>query len=131
MYRWLDHTAELELGIEAASEAEVFADALAAFAELVDDEEDGRERVERVVTLPGSDRATLLVAWLEELLYLAETAGFVPESVAELVLAEDGLRARVRGHVGEPRPLVKAVTYHGLELRRKGDHWRARVVLDV
>jgi SHS2 domain-containing protein len=26
---------------------------------------------------------------------------------------------------------VKAVTYHGLELVREGEGWRARVVLDV
>lgn len=34
-YRWVDHTAELELSIEARSAEGVFADALRALAELL------------------------------------------------------------------------------------------------
>jgi SHS2 domain-containing protein len=46
---------------------------------------------------------------------------------------EDGrLRATVRGRRAEPRPLVKAVSLHGLEYKRRPDaSWRARLVLDV
>jgi SHS2 domain-containing protein len=130
MYRWVDHTAELELQIEAASEEDVFIEALEAFAELVrDDVADGSAR--HGVKLSASDRATLLAEWLGELVFLAETDDFVPERVAELKLAGNELTATVEGRRGSPPHLVKAVTYHGLTMEHDGDVWKARLVLDV
>ena len=125
----MEHTAELELEIEASSEAAVFAEALRAFAELVDGGS-GRP-VTREVEVEADDGAMLLVEWLSELVYLSEVEQFVPERIAALELSEGKLRATVEGHRGRPRHLVKAVTLHRLELRRDGDGWRARVVLDV
>jgi SHS2 domain-containing protein len=126
-YRWVDHTAEVELHVEAPTEAEVLQDALKAVAELLDG--GTGEPQTRYVRLEAPDRGALLVRWLEELVFLAETAGFIPED-AELTL-NDGLEATVRGRTAEPRPLVKAVTYHGLEFGPAGDGWQAKVVLDV
>ena len=130
MYRWVEHTAELELQIEAATEDEVFEDALAAFAELVGDGESGALERRRIVA-DAADRATLLAQWLEELVYLAETEDFVPERLASLELEETRLQAEVEGRSGAPPHLVKAVTYHGLELVHDGKNWRARTILDV
>jgi SHS2 domain-containing protein len=130
VYRWVDHTSELELAVEAPSEADVFADALAAFRELVGDEADGAvER--REIMVASTDRATLLADFLGELVFLAETEDFIPERLAALALEPPNLRASVEGRGGEPRHLVKAVTYHGLEFANVDGGWRARVVLDV
>ena len=130
MYRWVDHTAELELRIEAPPERGVFEEPLAALRELIAERLNGRaERQEISVT--AVDRPTLLADWLEELVFLAESEDFVAERVDELELADASLRAVVAGRRGAPRHLVKAVTYHGLEFEPEGDRWRARVVLDV
>ena len=131
MYRWVEHTAELELAIEAASEEDVFADALAAYAELVGPAPEGETAVHSVEA-EAPDPAALLAAWLEELVFLAETEAFVPER-AEIALRPGGLHARVSGRRGDPPHIVKAVTYHDLEfsLSPAGRGWRARVVLDV
>lgn len=129
-YRWADHTAEVELHIEAESLEEVFADALAAFAELVGDSAGG-EAVHRDVEVSAQDLPTLLADWLGELLYLAETEGLVPERARSFELTGTTLRATVEGRRGEPSPIAKAVTYHGLELVEQNGVWRARVVLDV
>ena len=128
MYRFVDHTAELELELEAESAEGVFAEALRAFAELAGPA-DGEE-LERRVVVEASDLPALLAGWLEELVFLAETEELVPER-ADLSL--DGLRlsALVRGHRGEARPLVKAVTLHRLRLRAENGVWRGRAVLDV
>jgi SHS2 domain-containing protein len=127
-YRWADHTSELELEIEAATEEAVFLEALDAFAELV---EDGGVVERQEIEISGDDRETLLVAWLEELALLAETQGFVPERATELELGKRTLHATVQGHVGNPRQLVKAVTLHRLLFAPESEGWRARVVLDV
>lgn len=130
MFRWIDHTAELELEIEAPTEAAVFADALAAFAELAGDG-DGVPLDEEIRVL-APDRPLRLVAWLEELIYLVETEGFVPERIESLELDGDVLHARVSGRAGSPSHLVKAVTLHRLELGPdESGTWRGRVVLDV
>ena len=129
MYRWVEHTAELELEIAASSEAAVFAEALEALAELVDGK--NGSPVTREIELEADDRAMLLVEWLDELVYLSEVERFVPERISALELREGKLRATVEGHRGKPRHLVKAVTLHRLELGQDDDGWHARVVLDV
>jgi SHS2 domain-containing protein len=130
VYRWVEHTAEVELHLEAPTQQEVFAEALAAFAELVS-REDGGARMRHDVLAEAQDAPTLLAEWLGELVFLAETEDFVPERLERLDLDGTRLRAVVAGHRGRPAHLVKAVTYHGLEFAREGDVWRAKVVLDV
>lgn len=129
-YRWVDHTAEVELEIEASGEREVLEEAARALAELLGiDDKPGDER--RSFALDASDRPALLAAWIEELAFLAESQGFVATSVAELHLHASGLSATVSGVLGEPPPLVKAVTYHRLTFEPRDEGYVARVVLDV
>ena len=131
MYRWVEHTAEFELEIEAETEAAVFADALAALAELLADDGAGPSE-QRELELEAADRAALLADWLDELVYLADVDAFVPERLAEIELDGNGLQASVTGHRGSPSALVKAVTRHRLAFARDENRkWRARLVLDV
>ena len=118
MYQWIEHTAEL--GAAARPEPRRRRRALRT-----------RREPPRTIAIEAADAETLLADWLSELAFLAETQDFVPDDVRELEVAERSLRAVVRGHVGRPAPLVKAVTYHGLELREEAGGVRARIVLDV
>jgi len=129
VHRWVEHTAELELEIDAATEAGVFVEAAEALSGLLNAGERGEpERREVEVTAP--DRPALLAEWLNELVFLSEQ-GFVPERVIAFELGAAGLRATVEGRAGAPRGLLKAVTYHRLQLAPEGVRWRGRVVLDV
>lgn len=130
MYRWVEHTGELELEIHVQTEEEAFAEALAALAELLGNDATAPAQRRRVL-VRADDPPALLAAWLEELVFLAETEGLIPERVEELELRDNGLRALVAAHAGQPRHIVKAVTYHRLELSEHEDGWRARAVLDV
>ena len=130
MYRWVEHTAEIELRIDAPTQEALLADALDAFAELVGGDPGG-EPARHEVAVVADDPATRLVEWLEELVFLAETEDFVPERLASVELHRDGLRAEVEGRRGRPSHLVKAVTYHGLDVEEREGGWHARVVLDV
>jgi SHS2 domain-containing protein len=146
MYRWLDHTAELELLVEADDERSVFAEAVAALGELLDGEQDGsavepqhddapgRERrpeQRRPIGVDAPDRAALLAECLMEVVFLAETDDLVPLRLDGIALSPARLEATLVARAGSPRHLVKAVTYHGLEFTRREAGWRARVVLDV
>jgi len=129
MYRWVDHTAEVELEIEAADERQVLEEALRALAELLEIE--GSGVVARTVSVEAADRPALLAGWIEELAFLAESEGFVATHVRELHLGPRELRATVAGLLAEPPPLVKAVTYHRLAFEPSADGYLARVILDV
>src|SRR5512138_1137241 len=114
VHRWVEHTGELELELSAHSEEAIFADALEALRELLEESEDGEPTDRRRLSVCAPERALLLAEWLGELIYRAETEGFVPRRVAALDLAPDRLEATVEGRAGRPAHLVKAVTYHEL-----------------
>ena len=130
VYHWIDHTGELELEIRSETETGVFEDALAALAEVLGAPSSGGD-VSHEIALEGTDRAALLADYLMELLFLAETTGFVPGRLELLTLDDHRLHARVHGAVDDPSSLVKAVTYHGLTFEPADEGWRAHVVLDV
>jgi SHS2 domain-containing protein len=134
MYRWVDHTSEIELQIEADSERAVFEQALEALRELLSERAAaGAEGAPASFEVEASapDRPTLLAEWLSELAYLVETEGFLPERADRLELGDDSLEATVIGRRSSPSHLVKAVTYHRLTMEEQGGTWRATVVLDV
>ena len=64
-YRWVEHTAEVQVEIEAGSAEAVFAEALRALAELLGEASRGDHPVSREITVDGRERAVLLVEWLE------------------------------------------------------------------
>ena len=136
MYRWVEHTGELEVEIEAENETEVFEQGFEAMRELLADRSEGLaayedEREQRTVSLSGADRSALLADWLSELAFLAESEGFVPERIDSIELDGNRLTAELLGVRGDPPHLVKAATYHRLALEPGGSGWRATVVLDV
>jgi SHS2 domain-containing protein len=131
-HRYVEHVGEVELELDAESEPGPFAEAAAAFRELVDGSsvEDRPQRRE-IVLAPEDDRELLLADWLSELVFLAETEGFVPRRVVDVDLHGGGLRAIVEGAHGSPRHIVKAVTLAGLEVSQQQGRWHGHVVLDV
>lgn len=128
MFRFVEHTAELEVELEADSPEGVLEEARRAFEELAGPG-DG-EPAEFGLDVETRDLPSLLAAWLDELVFLADVEGVVAEA-AELELDGRRLSGVVRGRRGEPRPIVKAVTFHRLRFGSEDGVWRGRVVLDV
>jgi len=88
------------------------------------------------LTVEAADRETLLVAWLNELLYLHEVETFVAADFAIQELTDTRLQAEVWGERMDRarHPLVghvKAATYHLLHVRPTEEGWEAQVILDV
>ena len=129
MYEWRDHTAEIELHIVAPTAEAVLADAVDAFGRYIE-VDDGGEPARHELELEAGDRGALLVALLEELIFLADTEGFVPDRAA-LQVDGDRLVGELDGRRTRIDPIVKAATYHGLRFDRDGAAWEARIVFDV
>lgn len=86
----------------------------------------------REVVVASSDRDALLVDWLNELLYLAETGRWVPRTFEAVQASEREVRARVRGvQIAETPALIKAATHHGLRIERRNGDLQADVIFDV
>jgi len=130
VYRFVDHTAELELQLEAGTKEGVLEEAVAALGELLGGAGD-TARVRREVHAEAADDAALLAAWLDELVFLAETEGLVPEHAEGVQVTGHAATGVIEGRLGAPPHLVKGVTYNDLELRVDGTGWIGRVVLDV
>ncbi len=138
-YEFFDHTGEIGLRVTGASVEEVFSEAARAFADTVTEAARVEGREVASVTLHGGPLEVLLVDWLNELVYRFDTSGFLP-ATAEVVLTERGgendLEATLHGERFDParhavKVLVKAVTYHALDLARTANGWRATLVLDI
>ncbi|MBL7140267.1 MAG: archease [Planctomycetes bacterium] len=141
-YTTFDHTADVGLDVRGRDLADVLATAArAVFDQMLEDRPDAvavRDTVDvRIDPDLADDAGEVLVAWLQELLYRFETARLVPMEVDVEEASPDGVRARVGFGRFDParhgtRLQVKAVTYHGLEVRQTPDgSWRARLILDV
>lgn len=138
-YRFLSHTADVAFEVEAASRNEVFREALSAFTDTLTELDGVEERTSRRFELSAPAADLLLVDWLAELLYVFETEEMLFRRADVEVTEEDGtlqLVAEAWGEAQDPerhpiKVLVKAVTYHGLELVQTEAGWRAQVVFDI
>jgi SHS2 domain-containing protein len=115
---------------------ELFANAARGMFALMVDSGTVRPTGHLPIEAQGGDLPSLLVAWLNELLYRCEAAEWAPSNVR--VTAVDGSHAsgELAGEPTDPgrhrfKGIVKAATYHLLECQKDGDRWRARVVFDV
>jgi SHS2 domain-containing protein len=138
-YAFFDHTGDVGVTVAARSVAQVFADAAAALTETITDHHlvAATRSVAIEITAPAVD--LLLVDWLNDLIYRFETDNLLVAR-ADLSVIDQGARWTLRGTAsGETldparhpiRTLVKAATYHALEVTRVGEEWRATIVLDV
>jgi SHS2 domain-containing protein len=80
----------------------------------------------------GQDVEGLLVDWLGELAYQAETQGLVFEGMTFETLSATRLEAVLEGGtVLQIETLIKAVTYHQLKVENTSRGYSATVVFDV
>ena len=86
----------------------------------------------RTLEVDSADREALLVDWLNEILFVAETELWVPVEFEILESTPTRLRAAVRGVPVEDSPgFVKAATFHGLRVEEEDGGLQAEVIFDV
>ena len=135
-YRIIEHPSDVGIEAEAASIEEAFALAAEGLMSVIVDLPTVTPRESRRIRLPGSDDERLLVRWLGEVLYLYDGMGFVPRRFGITELSDEGLTADVTGEPLDParhalKLDVKAVTYHGVAVRRSAAGNYVRVYLDI
>lgn len=131
-FQEIEHTADWAFRVRGRDLAQLFANAARGLLELQGSAGTGETGVTRDVAVDGMDRETLLVNWLNELLYLQETLHESYSRFDILEISDTHLRARVHGGPHRPKgKLIKAVTFHNLMVRHSEDGWEATIVVDV
>ena len=132
-HRWLDHTSEVQLEVEAESPAGLAAEAGRALGFLMlRGAPAAVAGPARVLEVSSVDREALLVDWLNEILFVAETQRWVPVEFEVAESSPTRLRVAARGvPVAEVPSSVKAATFHGLRVEERDGLFRAEVIFDV
>ena len=130
-FRELEHTADWALEVWAPGLEELLAQAARGMYALAGMELASGPRVRRTFTLPYEDPETLLVDFLNHLLYLAEVENLGFDTF-DLRLEGDTLQATVEGApLARVEKAIKAATFHNLQVTRNQDRWSTVVVFDV
>ena len=143
-YRWvlmatdfeiIDHTADVGIVAYGASIAEAFANAARGLFSLITDTDDIAETEYRDIEVTAPDRESLLVAWLNELIYLFDAENMLFRRFDISDLGTTRLKARAYGEVADSsrhrlKMGVKAATYHMLDVS-SSDGSRVQVLFDV
>ncbi len=130
----LSHTAEIGLRIYADAPEDLFACAAQAMFSLLNAATDADQPpLVHHIRLDADDGESLLVDWLNELLYLYETTGALFTECAILRWTPTHLEAEARGRkpLTAPSIHIKAVTYHQLAVTTGDQGWTAQVYFDI
>ena len=134
-YQFIDHTADVGILVNAPTANVLFEMAALALAELITSVDALTPKIERRFQLREEEIETLLVSWLQELLYVLDTEGLIFGSF-RVKLQGSRLEATAWGEPFDPEvhPMkteIKAVTYHQLEIIERDEGWQARVIVDL
>jgi SHS2 domain-containing protein len=132
----IDHTADVGIVVQARDLPELYARAAWGLFHTIADLSSVATRETVTVTATGPDPAGLMVHWLSELNYRAQTQHTLFAAFHVTAFGDCHLTARVGGEPMDParhtiHTEIKAITYHGLRVVREGDVWLARIIFDV
>jgi SHS2 domain-containing protein len=135
-YRYLEHTADAGLSATGRSLAEVFASAAEGLAALLCDPETINPSSSIDVEASAPELESLMVEWLSEINYRFEVDRFAFRSFEVTEVSETQVKGTGHGERIDPSrhvigAQVKAITYHQLEVKRTGDGWSARIIVDI
>ena len=127
-----------DLGLEAwgTNLEDAFASAAHGLASLLSNVSEGDQPVTRQIRIEAGSLSSLLVQFLNEIIYMEETEDFLPGEITHLEIHNNNLDATLTGVIFDPEmhslnAHIKAATYHGLEIVEEENEVRVRVIFDV
>ncbi|MEM0232719.1 MAG: archease [Candidatus Nezhaarchaeales archaeon] len=138
--KFLDHPSDVYVEVKANNLEEAFALCGLAVYEAMTNTNLIRREEEVKVVVEGFDLYSLLYNWIEELIYLFDSKGFLGSYVkVNEIIETDGkfiLKATILGERYHPerhesKTAIKAATYHLMEIKRENGYYVIRYVLDI
>ena len=131
----IDHTADVGIRAYGANMNQAFANAARALFSLITELDDVDEVLHRDTKLTAPDEESLLVEWLNELIYLFDVENILFKRFDITQLNNTQLKARSYGEKVDSskhklKTGVKAATYHMLKVD-KSDGCQVQVLFDI
>jgi SHS2 domain-containing protein len=134
-YEQLDISGDIGLKIRGRTLEELFESAAEGTAELITDASKVKGKEKKEIVLSSDSHERLLVLWLNELIFIFDTYGFIGTSFT-VHISDCSLKARIYGgiidpEINESRLLLKAATYHNLSIKTIDSIVEATVIFDI
>ena len=134
-FQIIDHTADVGIIASGTDMGQAFANAARALFSLITEPDNVQEVLHRDIEITATDEESLLVAWLNELIYLFDAEGTLFKRFDITQLDSTKLKARAYGEQvdnarHELKLGVKAATYHMLKIE-KNDGCKVQVLFDI
>lgn len=130
-YEEIEHTADWAIIVRGETLDDLFENAARGMFSLLDARYEEQQVQKKELQLSAIDQETLLVTWLEELLYMLESEQFA-SSGFEVDVKDTTLEADVMLHpLRSMKKDIKAVTYNELEIVRDDQGFHTTIVFDV
>ena len=121
-YEILDHTGDLGIRVWAADIKGIFQETARALFDIITDLDKVEVHLDLEVAVKGSGQEELLVAWLNELLYLYEVEDLLLCDFTITEIDEGSIKGVAMGEEFDEdrhdiKTSIKAVTYHQVEIQ--------------
>ena len=135
-FKIIDHTADVGIIAYGADVEELFSNAALALFSLITEPGSIKEKLHLDVEVSSEDRDSLLVEWLNELIYLFDVKHILFNRFDIESLTHNQLKATCYGESFDPtrhkiKAGVKAATYHMLKLDKDGSGYKAQIIFDI
>ena len=132
----IDHTADIGIIAYGKDVKELFSNAALALFSLITEPENIEEKSHLNLKVRSEDRDSLLVEWLNELIYFFDAKHILCNRFDIESLTHNELKAICYGEGFDPmkhkiKRGVKAATYHMLKLDKNNDGYKAQIILDI
>jgi SHS2 domain-containing protein len=132
----IDHTADVGIIAYGADVEELFSNAALALFSLITEPERIEEKLHLDLEVNSEGRDSLLVEWLNELIYLFDVKHILFNRFEIESLTHNDLNATCYGENFDPmrhkiKIGVKAATYHMLKLEKHGGGYKSQIIFDI
>ena len=133
-YKFLEHTADVKFQAFGKNLEEAFTNSALATTEIMT-EDKVKAKEEKTITVSASKKETLLYEFLEHLLFLVDTEGFILSEVKTLEIKENyKLTATILGDNADNYEIqthIKAVTYSDMFIKEEENQVTIQIVHDI
>lgn len=130
----IEHTADIGINIWGTSLEKLFRNAIFGLIDLVAENIPSGKEI-KSINITAPDNESLLIDFLNELLYLINVKKWIPNDIKDLKLAGNNLNATITGEKYDSNyPIkteIKAATYHNIKINNNVDIWETTVFFDV
>lgn len=131
-FEFLPHTADFKFKVSGSTLNEIFENVVFAISAYISPDKKISPKKGKVIEVHARDYESLLYKFIDEILFLMDSEGFVPTK-ASVTLRGYNLKAEIYGDQAKNYSInsIKAATYAEMYIKKTKKGFEAQAVLDV